>query len=73
MFFQLTLIIDKESGCLVPERDVEALTEKLELLVTNPQKWQKMGICGRKHIEENYDIIKQVQKLEEIYDTLSKN
>lgn len=62
-----------ESGYLVPERDVNALTERLEFLVLYPRRWEQMGKKGRAHIEKNYDIKKQVQRLEEIYDKIIKN
>jgi len=62
------VVKDRESGYLVPERDIDALTERLEFLVFNPNLWNEMALNGRKHIEKNYDVKKQVQKLEEIYD-----
>jgi len=62
------VVIDGESGYLVPERDIGALAERLEFVVYNPEKWEQMGKRGREHIEKNYDIITQVQRLEEIYD-----
>jgi len=62
------IVIDGKSGYLVPERDVDVLVERLEFLVFNPNIWGKMGVSGREHIEVNYDIKKQVQRLEEIYD-----
>ncbi|GAG97898.1 unnamed protein product, partial [marine sediment metagenome] len=43
-------------------------TKKLEFLILNPKKWKTMGEYGRRHIEAEYDIKKQVNKLEEIYD-----
>lgn len=66
------VIINKESGYLVPERDVDALAEKLRFLIINPQDWERMGARGRRHIEENYDITKQAHRLEEIYDKILK-
>lgn len=62
------IIIDKENGYLVPERDTDALVEKLGFLVSDPDTWEQMGRKGREHIEKNYSITTQVQKLEEIYD-----
>jgi len=59
-----------ESGYLVPERDINALTERLEFLVYNPEIWAKMGKVGRGHIESNYNVKRQVEKLEEIYDKI---
>jgi len=62
------VVMDGESGYLVPERDVDALAAKLEILVSNPDLWKQMGQEWRRHIEENYDVKKQVQRLEGIYD-----
>ena len=40
-------MIDGKSGFLVPERDVDALTEKLKYLIEHPEIWQGMGCAGR--------------------------
>lgn len=64
------VVLNGKSGYLVPERDVESLAEKLDLLVRNPPAWEKMGLAGRRHIEDAYDVKKQVRKLEEIYGNL---
>jgi len=64
------VIRDNESGLLVPEKDVDALTDRLEYLVTRPDKWEEMGRAGRRHIEQEYDAKKQAAKLEEIYTDL---
>ncbi|MGB7533080.1 MAG: glycosyltransferase [Halobacteriota archaeon] len=66
------VVTNGESGYLVPERDVDALAEKLEFLVLSSDVWGNMGLNGREHIEKNYDVKKQVQQLEEIYDKVSK-
>jgi colanic acid/amylovoran biosynthesis glycosyltransferase len=61
------VVVDGESGLLVPERDVDALAERLEYLVNHPEKWEEMGRAGRQHIEAEYDVRKQVPKLEKLY------
>ena len=48
--------MDGKSGYLVPERNVDTLTEKLEFLVSNPSIWEKMGEERRKYVEKNYNI-----------------
>ena len=63
-------MIDKKSGFLVPERDVDSLTEKLEYLIAHPELWLEMGRAGRKHVEEHYDIDKLNDRLERIYKEL---
>ena len=61
------VILDNRSGFLVPERDADALAERLEFLITHPQKWEGIGKAGREHVEAEYDGKKQAKKLEEIY------
>ncbi len=61
------VVIDKHSGFLVPEKDVEAMTERMEYLINNPDLWCKMGLAGRKHIVENYNISKLNKELEKKY------
>ena len=63
-------VLDGKSGFLVPERDVDALTEKLEYLIEHPEIWPDMGQYGRKFVEERYDINKLNQRLVEIYQNL---
>lgn len=66
------VVINGESGYLVPERNVDVLAERLEFLISNPHIWGEMGQKGREYIERNYNITTQVQKLEEIYDMVVK-
>jgi colanic acid/amylovoran/stewartan biosynthesis glycosyltransferase WcaL/AmsK/CpsK len=64
------VVQDGVSGFLVPERDVDALTGRLEQIVTRPQTWESMGQAGRKHITKQYNATTQVNGLEDIYDEL---
>ncbi|MEL6931336.1 MAG: glycosyltransferase [Cyanobacteria bacterium J06600_6] len=50
------LVQDGVSGCLVAERDSQAIADKLQYLIDNSQLWQSMGENGRKIVEQNYDI-----------------
>ncbi len=52
------LVQDGVSGFLVPERDVEALTDRLACLIDHPERWPGMGRAGRARIEAEYDIRK---------------
>ena len=47
-------VLDSKSGFLVPERDVEALYERLLWLIENPQVWEKFGKTGREHVLNNF-------------------
>ena len=62
------IVIDGKSALLAPEKDVETLAKHLEHLVEHPEVWVSMGLAGRKHVEQEYDLIVQVEKLEKIYD-----
>ena len=61
------VILDNRSGFLVAEKDVDGLAQRLEFLITHPEKWEELGMAGRRHVEEEYDARKQAAKLEEIY------
>ncbi len=50
------LVQDGKSGFLVPERDADALAERLEYLIVHPELRARMGQEGRNHIEECYNI-----------------
>jgi colanic acid/amylovoran biosynthesis glycosyltransferase len=64
------LIEDGISGFLVPERDVDAIAEKLSYLIEHPQLWTKMGQAGRARVEADYDTSKLNDELVEIYQQL---
>lgn len=61
-----------QSGFLVPERDVVGLAEKLDFLITHPEVCQDMGICGRKHVETEFDIRRLNRELVEIYQRVNE-
>ena len=64
------LVDDGESGFLVPERDAEALANRLTHLIEHRAIWREMGRKGRKRIEEFNDLEKQNDRLIEIYRSL---
>ena len=66
------LIINGETGLLVHERDIEALSKKLEYLIVQPELKEQMRRKGRKYVEDNYDINKLNVSLVEIYERLLK-
>ena len=64
------VVVDGKSGFLVPEKDTNGLAERLEHLINHTELWESMGRVGRKHIEEEFNIVKQAAKLEVLYDSL---
>jgi glycosyltransferase involved in cell wall biosynthesis len=51
-WWQPEMIVDGETGLIVPLEDVEALCEAMLSLLTNPEKARAMGMAGRKRAEE---------------------
>jgi len=63
-------VLDGKSAFLVPERDVDALAEKLSYVIEHPEIWSEMGRAGRFFVEEFFDIDKLNAQLVEIYQQL---
>ncbi|NJL41615.1 MAG: colanic acid biosynthesis glycosyltransferase WcaL [Leptolyngbyaceae cyanobacterium SM1_4_3] len=64
------LVEDGKSGFLVAERDVEALSDRLEFLVTHPDRWIEMGKAGRAYVETHYNKERLNDRLVEVYQTV---
>jgi colanic acid/amylovoran biosynthesis glycosyltransferase len=63
-------VVGGESGYLVPERDVQALAERMSYLIEHEESWAEMGRRGRALIEERFDARKECAKLESLYDSV---
>jgi colanic acid/amylovoran biosynthesis glycosyltransferase len=66
-------ILVGQSGYLVPERDVSALTERMRYLIEHPEIWPMMGRKGRGLVDERYDIRKLNRRLVELYTKTLEN
>lgn len=64
------LVRDQVSGFLVPERDVDALAERMLILANNPALRRSMGLAGRKYVEAHHDRRVEVEKLEILFTKL---
>ncbi len=49
-------VIDGVNGYMVPVKDVDALCEKMEYLINNPETVEKMAIEGRKMAKSIFDV-----------------
>jgi colanic acid/amylovoran biosynthesis glycosyltransferase len=61
------LVRDGEAGFLVPERDSEALGDKLVYLIEHPELWSEMGRRGHNYVKEHYNIDRLNDRLVEVY------
>jgi colanic acid/amylovoran biosynthesis glycosyltransferase len=64
------VVVDGETGYLVAEGDTEAMADRIVHLAKHPEIWEEMGQAGRRHVEENFDLTKQVGKLISLYENL---
>lgn len=67
------LVIDKETGLLIPPRDTQALAKAIVNLINDKEKIKNMGSTGRKRVEENFTLDITVKKHQELYDSIVKN
>ena len=65
-------VIDGETGFLIHPKDVDALTEKLEMLLSDKELRLRMGKAARKYAEEYFDIEVVKEKHLSIYNELVK-
>lgn len=64
------LVEDGKSGFLVPERDPEAIAQKLTYLIEHPELWEAFGRAGRARVEAKYDMNGLNDELVEVYQAL---
>jgi colanic acid/amylovoran biosynthesis glycosyltransferase len=62
------IIDDEVTGYLVPERDVDALADRLSRLASDRDLRRRMATAGRAKMEREYDNRQRVQALAEYYD-----
>ncbi|MBW2742314.1 MAG: glycosyltransferase [Deltaproteobacteria bacterium] len=64
------LVHEGISGFLVPERDIDALAEKMNFLIRHPEKAVEMGKAGIAFVRQEYDIDKLNDRLVMRYESL---
>lgn len=57
------IIIDGQSGYIVPIGDYQRLAERIIYLLQNPQLTQKMGQQAHQLVKERFDGQKNIQKI----------
>jgi len=61
------IVRDGESGHLVPESDIDSLSEAICNLLEEPRRWPEMGRRGREHAVEQHSPCAVARQLEEVY------
>jgi glycosyltransferase involved in cell wall biosynthesis len=66
------VVVDGETGFLVPPADIEALRRRLSQLITDPALRQRMGQAGRAFVKAHYDWQVNATQMERLYQSLVK-
>lgn len=61
-----------KTGILLPDSKPESIAQAILSLLKDPERAVNMGRAGRKRIEENFTAFHEIQKMEELYDSLIK-
>ncbi len=61
------LVVDKESGLLVPERQWQALAANIAMLLKHDALWDMFSTAGRKRVQTAFNLQRQCEKLDAIY------
>ena len=64
------LVQHGQTGFIIPPRDVDELTTRIEQLLDNKEQAENMGLAGKQRIENDFSIDHMVQKYIELYDGL---
>ncbi len=64
------ILIENETGLLVPPGDADALSRAIRQLLADPDQAQAMGAAGRRIAETNYSIEHQIEQLTDLYDSI---
>ena len=61
------LVIDGETGLLVPPRDPERLARALQELLDSPELRKRMGESGRGRVEAHFTLERKIRNFERLY------
>ncbi len=60
------MVREGASALLVEAGNVRAMTDALQELLTNSDRWPAMGQEGRRHVEEHFDVDRLTSQLEDV-------
>jgi glycosyltransferase involved in cell wall biosynthesis len=64
------VVLEGETGFLVPPADVQGLSERLAWLIADPQLRRRMGSAGRAFVTAHYDWQTNAAQMEHLYRSL---
>jgi len=66
----IDIVVDGETGILVPTDNPDAITNAIQRLVDNPDFRRKLGEAGRDQVSSNFNILETVRQTEDLYGKL---
>lgn len=67
------IVINNETGLLVPSKDIDALSGAILCLLNDPALRNKMGRTGRARVDRNFSLRAMTEKYDTIYQALMRN
>ena len=64
------LVVDGETGILVPPEDPDSLARAIVELLRNNERAQRMGNAGRKRVQKHFSLTAMVSKTDHLYQEL---
>ena len=61
------IVVDRVTGLLFPYGDMEALSDSIAWFLERPAEMARMGIAGRRRVEENFTIERYMEKTQKVY------
>ena len=61
------VIVDGETGLIVPPKDAPALAHKIVFLLTHPDEAMRLGRLARLRVEEQFSVSSMVRGYEDLY------
>jgi glycosyltransferase involved in cell wall biosynthesis len=63
------LVVDGETGCLVPARNAALLAATIEALVDDPERCSRMGLAGQAKLRREFSLERMVECTTALYET----
>lgn len=67
------VVVDRETGMLVEESDMEGMVERIIALARDPELRFRMGVAAMKRARTIFDSARLAERIEELYDNLVVN